>query len=177
VSVLNDTLTAERDGLAADTEVLKADLARARADLATELDTQQRQKAVSLAAMRALFVDASERLLQKESDRARKHQATAEKLRAWVDTFYPMHVETVRATFRPLVGAWSAVTGGEAAALLERLVAEHIETSRQAFAHVLDAEDDDERARVFERMLKRWDEERADAMADALVREGMAGNG
>jgi hypothetical protein len=61
--------------------------------------------------------------------------------------------------------------------LLERLVAEHIEASRQAFAHVLDAEDDDERARVFERMLKRWDEERADAMADALVREGMAGNG
>jgi HK97 family phage portal protein len=169
-----DTLAAERDTIQAEAETLRTDLARARADLATELDTHQKAKAVTLAAMRSLFVDASERLLQKESDRARKHQATAEKLRAWVETFYPMHEETVRSAFRPLVGAWTAVAGGDGAALLERLVLEHMDTSRRAFARVLDAEDDDERAAVLERTLRRWDEERAEAMADALVREGMA---
>lgn len=167
----------ERDTIQAEAETLRADLARARAGLATELDSQQKQKAVTLAAMRSLFVDASERLLQKESDRARKHQATGEKLRAWVETFYPMHVETTRAVFRPLVGAWSAVTGGDPAELLERLASAHIGSSRQAFARVLDAEDDDERAELLERTLRRWEDERAEAMADALVREGMGQHG
>jgi HK97 family phage portal protein len=147
--------------------------------LAMEMEQRQQaaQRSALLASMRSLFVDASERLLQKESDRARKHQATPEKLRAWVETFYPMHVETVRGAFRPLVGAWSAITGGDSEALLGRLTSEHIEASRQAFARVLDAEDDDERAALLERTLRRWEDERAEAMADALVREGMAGHG
>jgi hypothetical protein len=83
----------------------------------------------------------------------------------------------VRGAFRPLVGAWSAITGGDSEALLGRLTSEHIEASRQAFARVLDAEDDDERAALLERTLRRWEDERAEAMADALVREGMAGHG
>jgi hypothetical protein len=124
--------------------------------------------------MRGLFVNASGWLLQKESERARKHQATADKLRAWVDTFYPMHEETVRYTFRPVVAAWTAVAGGEADALLERLVTEHMTMSRQALTRVLDVGDEDERAALLERTLRRWEDGRAEAMADALVREGMA---
>jgi HK97 family phage portal protein len=168
-----ERVSQEYVSVGAEAESLRADLARARADIATELDTQQKQRAVLLAAMRSLFVDASERLLQKESDRARKHQATAEKLRAWVETFYPMHSETVRAAFRPLVGAWTAITGGGPDALLERLVSEHMDTSRQALELVLDADDEDLRAATLERTLRRWEDERAEAMADALVREGI----
>jgi HK97 family phage portal protein len=141
--------------------------------LEVEREQQRNQKVVMLAAMRSLFVDATERLLYREAERARKHQTTPEKLRAWVDTFYPMHEESVRHALRPCVGAWTAVKGGDAAELLERLVTEHMAASRQALALVLDAEDDDERAAMLERTLRRWEEERAEAVADALVREGM----
>jgi HK97 family phage portal protein len=160
-----------------DVGIVRQEAAGSALALETERQVTAAQRANLLASMRVLFVDASERLLQKESDRARKHQTTAEKLRAWVEGFYPMHMETVRATFRPLVGAWTAVAGGDPAALLERLVSEHIESSKRSFAHVLDAEDDDQRATALERTLRRWEDERAEAMADALVREGMAGHG
>jgi len=158
----------------ADTETLKTDLARARADIATELERQQTQKSVLLAAMRSLFVDASERLLQREIDRARKHQATPEKFRDWLGRFYPLHGEIVRAAFQALVGPWTALTGGAPNLLLERLVTEHIEASTTALQLVADADDPDQFAAQLERTLYRWEHERAESVADALVREGMA---
>jgi HK97 family phage portal protein len=168
------TITVERDGIAAEVETLKTDLARARSDIAAELEKQRTQKAVLLAAMRSLFVDASERLLFKETERARKHQATPEKLRDWIERFYPMHGEYARATFQPLVGPWTAITGGAPGVLLDKLVTEHIEASRSALALVADTDDPDALAANLERTIARWEHERADAMADALVREGMA---
>jgi len=157
----------------ADIETLKTDLARARADIATELERARTQKDVMLAAMRSLFVDAAERLLQKESDRARKHQATPEKLRSWLTQFYPLHTEVCRAAFQPLVGPWTAMAGGAPGELLERLVSEHIETSETALRIVAEVDDPDELAANLERTLSRWEHERAETMADALVREGM----
>lgn len=167
---------AERDSLTSESEALRTDIARARADLATELDRQQTQRATLLAAMRSLVVDVNERLLQKEADRARKNQATPEKFRAWLEAFYPLHTETVRAAFRPLVGPWTAVTGGAPNLLLDRLVSAHVSESSEALRQVLDG-DDDARASTLERVLRRWEDERAEAVADALVREGMAEHG
>jgi HK97 family phage portal protein len=167
-------LMAELDVISTEAEALRADLARARADIATELDKQQSQRAVMLAAMRSLFVDASERLLTKEANASRKHQATPEKLRAWMDNFYSLHAETVRGAFLPLVGPWTAIAGGVPSVLLERLVTEHIETSTRALSAVLDADDPDQMAGMLERTLRRWEDERAEVMADTLVREGMA---
>jgi HK97 family phage portal protein len=166
-------VTNQREAVRATAAELKQHLAGAELALETERQQHRAQKAATLASMRSLFVDATERLLQKESDRARKHQTTAEKLRAWVDTFYPMHVETVRHGFWPIVAAWVVVTGGDAGELVERLVTEHIDTSKRALMHVLDADDEDLRAATLERTLRRWEEERADDMADALVRDGM----
>jgi HK97 family phage portal protein len=170
-------ITAERDTIATEAEALRADLARARADIATELDRQQSQRAVMLAAMRSLFVDASERLLQREVERARKHQQTPDKLRAWMETFYANHAEVCRNLFRPLVGPWTAIAGGAPGVLLERLVTEHIETSTRALSAVLDADDPDQMAGMLERTLRRWEDERAEVMADTLVREGMERHG
>jgi HK97 family phage portal protein len=167
-------VAAQREALRGTTVELKQHLSGAEMALETERQQHRAQRAAVLASMRSLFVDATDRLLQKESDRARKHQTTPEKLRAWVDTFYPMHVETVRHAFRPIVGAWVVVTGGDAGEMVERLVVEHIDTSKRALMHVLDSDDEDLRAATLERTLRRWEEERADAMADALVREGMA---
>lgn len=163
--------------LEAEAETLRADLARARADIATELDKARTFRASMLASMRSLFAEATERLLAKESNAARKQQATGEKLRAWVDRFYPLHQETARDVFRPIVGPWTAVTGGDPVALLERLVHEHVSGSVVAMRLIAEADGDDERALALERTLSRWEHERADATADRLLREGMAGHG
>lgn len=171
------TLTTERDTLAGELATVTTELAQARADIATELERQRSQRATLLAAMRSLFVDATERLLAKESNAARKQQATADKLRTWVDRFYPLHVDTARDVFRPLVGPWTAITGGAPDVLLDRLVAEHVSVSANALRLVTEADGDDERAMALERTLSRWESERADAMADALVREGMGNHG
>jgi chromosome segregation ATPase len=170
-------ITAERDTLTTEAEALRTDLARARADIATELERQQTQRGVMLAAMRSLFVDASERLLQREVERARKHQQTPDKLRSWMETFYANHAEVCRNLFRPLVGPWTAIAGGAPGVLLERLVTEHIETSTRALSAVLDADDPDQMAGMLERTLRRWEDERAEVMADTLVREGMERHG
>lgn len=168
---------ADLNALAIEAETLRTDTARARADLATELDKQRTQKAVLLAAMRSLFVDACERLLYRESERARKNQATPDKLRNWLGGFYAMHAAYVRDTFRPLVGPWTAVTGGAPNVLLDRLVADHLEQSEMALRRVADTEDADELAANLERTLNRWERERAESMADALVREGIGEHG
>jgi HK97 family phage portal protein len=163
----------ENEAMRAEAETLRAELARARADIATELDRQRTQKATLLAAMRSLFVEATERLLTKESHAARKHQATPEKLRNWVGSFYDLHADTCRDVFRPLVGPWTAITGGAPGLLLDRLVAEHVETSSRALRLVAEAEDQDQMAAGLERTLRLWEVERGHVMADALVREGM----
>jgi HK97 family phage portal protein len=170
-------LTAERAALTAESETLRTDLSRARADLATELEKAQTWRGVMLAAMRSLFAEATERLLAKESNAARKQQATPEKLRAWIERFYPLHVETARDVFRPLVGPWTAITGEAPNLLLDRLVSEHVATSRDALLRACEALDGDEMAATLERTLLRWEAERADAMADALLREGMGERG
>ena len=165
---------AHGEALSADVELLKTDLARARSDIAAELDKQKTQKATVLAAMRSLFVDATERLLQKEADRARKQQATPAKLLAHIGNFYPLHADVVRAAYQPIVGPWTAITGGAPNILLDRLVAEHLNMSEQALRLAADTEDADELAANLARTLNRWEQERAESMADALVREGMA---
>jgi HK97 family phage portal protein len=183
-----DTATARADATIAEaaasiaaavseSDTLKTELAQARSEIATELDRARNQKATLLAAMRSLFVDASERLLQKEADRARKQQGSPAKLKAWIDSFYPLHKESCRSAFRPLVGPWTAITGGAPGLLLDRLVAEHVDASRSALSLAADVDDGDELAANLERVLGRWESERAEAMADALVHEGMAGHG
>jgi hypothetical protein len=169
-----DVAVAAVGTLTFDAEALKTELARARADIAAELDKQRTHKATMLAAMRSLFVEATDRLLTKESNAARKHQLTPEKLRDWIERFYPLHADTVREVLRPLVGPWTALTDGAPGLLLERLVSEHIGASETALRHVVDADDPDAMAATLERTLRRWEDERAETMADALVREGMA---
>lgn len=136
-----------------------------------QASTVDRLGAIALA-HRALFVDAFARLLQREADRARKAQATPEKLRAWVDTFYPLHEETCRSVLRPVMLAWAPCVGMSAETLLADVVREHLDTSRRELRLAADTEDADELAANLARVLHRWETERADAMADRLLAEG-----
>lgn len=134
------------------------------------VESLQAQKSAAMVAVRTLLIEAVSRLLQKEMDRARKNQSTPEKLRKWVDQFYPVHLLTCRTTLQPVVSAWAVLTQQDAGVLLDRLVDEHVETSILAFRQVLDSDDDDQMAMALERLLRRWDTERATAVADALLK-------
>jgi HK97 family phage portal protein len=168
-----DIALAEKGVMAERVPALESELATMR----KALEQSQQQRAAVLAGMRSLFVDTTERILQREVDRARKHQATPAKLKAWVDGFYPLHVDTCRRAFLPLVGPWATLTGTDPDALLERLVTQHVEVSRAALLQVADSDDADQMAAGLERTLRRWETERAATVADALMREGMAAHG
>jgi HK97 family phage portal protein len=168
-----DIALAEKGVIAERVPALESELATLR----KVLEQSQQQRAAVLAGMRSLFVDTTERILQREVDRARKHQATPAKLKAWVDGFYPLHVDTCRRAFLPLVGPWATLTGTDPDALLERLVTQHVEASRAALLQVADSDDADQMAAGLERTLRRWETERAATVADALMREGMAAHG
>ena len=173
VSEDQSTQAETRRQLEVATEAMRVDADSLRSELAAEREARQTQRTVWLAAMRSLFADATERLLQREIDRARKNQQTPDKLRTWAERFYETHAEIVRDAFRPLVGPWTAITGGAPSEMLERLVTEHVQGSQRDLRLVLDEDDPDAIAAALERTLRRWESERPDAMADALVREGM----
>jgi HK97 family phage portal protein len=171
-------LTAERDtlqaqALAATTSVQEwTDRCAAVEAERAALTGERTQRTQAITAMRGVVVDVINRLLFKECERARKAQATPEKFKAWIGNFYPLHTDACRAAFRPVVLAWAALTGGEGGTLLDRLVTAHIETSTRALLHVADYVDSDERSAALEHTLRRWETERAEAVADGLLREG-----
>jgi len=123
-------------------------------------------------AHRGLIVDAVSRLLQKEADRASKAQASPEKLRAWVESFYPLHAETCRSVLRPVVYAWAPCAGVAADVTLNSLVREHVEQSVADIKRAADTDDPDELAASLAGVLKRWRDERAGDVADRLLAEG-----
>jgi HK97 family phage portal protein len=163
----------ERDILSDDIDTLQKDIETLTTERDTVKDAERTRRTILLSAMRGVMVDTAERLLQREADRARKAQATPEKLRRWVETFYPLHADVVRATWRPVVTAWVALTEQDGDVLLERLVAGHVEQSITAIRQVADVDEPDQMAAALERTLRRWETERAGAVADGLIREGM----
>jgi HK97 family phage portal protein len=163
----------ERDMLATDVETLQQQLQGAELALETERQQTEAQRAIVRGALLQGFQDATDRLLQQESDRARKAQATPEKLRTWAGNFYPLHEDRVRASFLPFAVAWTALQGGEPLALLDRLVSQHIETSDTAIRQVADVDDPDQMASALDRTLRRWETERSHAVAEAILREGI----
>lgn len=145
-----------------------------RAKVETEAETVKRRLGVVTVAQRAILVDAIERVLTREADRARKNIGTPEKFRGWIDTFYPLHADVCRSTFRPVMVAWTAVVGGDAEDHLDRLVLDHISESTRALRIVAEEDDPDALAAALGRVLHRWDTERAQAVADRVLRERLA---
>lgn len=177
--------TAERERDEAKARAVLADAALADREAALVLERAEAATAVTraqqtatgrlqaiLIAHRALIVDAVERLLQRESDRARKAQATPEKLRAWTETFYQTHAETCRTVLRPVVLAWAPCAGVNPDQALAELVQSHIDTSRRDLQIAADTEDGDELSANLARVLRRWETERAQSVADRLMAEG-----
>ena len=150
---------------------LQRDDAHRQAVSAAQRSVDSRLQAMAVA-HRALIVDAVSRLLQREADRARKAQATPEKLRAWVESFYSLHGDTCRSVLRPVMLAWAATAGANADRALQEVVQAHIDQSRRELLTAADTDDSDELAAALARTLQRWEFERADLVADRLMAEG-----
>jgi hypothetical protein len=96
-----EQLTAAQAALVLATEQATADAAaRALAETArtaaeAAIETQRAAEHTRLvgmvAAHRGLIVDAMGRMVRRETEKARRHQATPAKLRAWADVFYVGH--------------------------------------------------------------------------------------
>ncbi len=127
-----------------------------------------------LAAVRALVVEAMGRIIRRETEKARRNQLTPEKLRHWAESFYVLHEDTCCEILQPAVRAHLALIGSsdDPAVYAQALVKEHIAESRKQLGAAADAEPSEFQI-VLARMLNRWETQRADAMADRLLTEGV----
>jgi HK97 family phage portal protein len=130
-------------------------------------------RAVStIAAHRALIVDAMGRIVQRETDRARGHKTTPEKLRRWLDGFLVVHEPSCVETLLPAVRAHVAWAGSDEdpAVLTAGLVRAHLEEFAAQIRLAVDGDPDDYQT-VLERILQRWQADRPDAVADDILRK------
>lgn len=153
---------------AADTQRLAAEQA-----LHARRQTELARLTGVLAAHRGLIVDAMGRMVRRETEKARRHQATPEKLRAWMDAFYVTHHDTCVDAIVPAITANLAwrLSGESPAAVADGLVRDHISESVRQLRAVLDGTEPEDFAVTLERMLQRWEQDRPNELADRLLRE------
>lgn len=169
-----DTAAALARAAQAEADKVIAEQAQAAAHAlieATRKAESDRMAAV-IAAHRALMVDVMGRMVRRETEKARRHQATPQKLRAWMGTFYDGHLEALAEALTPIVRAHLAWMQSEADPLeTARVLAEaHIADSQRQLHDVLVVE---EYAPTLERTLTRWEQRRPEASGDALVKEAV----
>lgn len=123
-----------------------------------------------IAAHRALMVDVMRRMVERETDRARRAQATPEKLRHWLETFYDGHEDLCRTALLPAVRIHCAFVQSveDPIDATRRLVAAHVDESKRQILTVLDG-DADEIAASLPALLHRWETERVAVIADKLL--------
>jgi HK97 family phage portal protein len=111
-------------------------------------------------------------LVQREADRARKAQASPEKLLKHVEYFYGTHGAFCREALRPVLRLVARLQGGDVTPLLDRVVPALLEDSTVQLRLVAADTDPETLAPALERVLRRWEAERGEAVADQLFREG-----
>lgn len=136
-----------------------------------DFEASERDRVASvLSAHRALIVDVMRRMVERETDRARRAQTTPEKLRHWIDTFYPGHEELCVTALLPAIRVHTSWMGRheDAEVLTRQLVRQHIEESKRQISAVADG-DSDELAGSLYQLFERWDRDRVAAIADTLL--------
>lgn len=139
------------------------------------VQAQRKHLEAVIASHHALAADVASRLQEREADRARAHQQSPEKMRTWIETFYgKFHDQFVEAIL-PAVRvhlAWKQSTDNPrdvAVAMATR----HCEESKAQLRAFLNATPDDFHVAV-DHLLKRWEKDRPNAIADALLADEIA---
>jgi HK97 family phage portal protein len=128
-----------------------------------------------LGSHRALIADAVGRMARRQAEKARRYQATPEKLRRWLETFAtveaPICVEAMLPAVRTHL-AWMQSTA-DPATVTTGLVKAHLDAFEARLKSAADAEPDEFHA-TLEAVLQRWEVDRPTEVADAILQEGIA---
>lgn len=125
----------------------------------------------TVAAHRSLFVDAVGRMARREAQQARSRQATPAKLRRWLSEFPAMQMPVFAEAIAPALRTHLAWLGAPDSPTDEALLVAraHLDQFVAKVTDVIDhAEPADFHAEL-DRMLTRWENERPEAVADALM--------
>ncbi len=147
-----------------------ADTAAAKDAAAAERRQQEEGTAAVIAAHHALVLDTMRRMVERETDRARRAQISPDKLRRWLETFYEGHEDLLRTALLPAVRVHLAFVRADEdpVEMTRRLAAAHVDESRRQILTVLDGDADDLAASL-PGLLHRWDTERPSTIANLLM--------
>lgn len=149
-----------------------------RARVAAELERDEIRRAdvegmsAVVAAHRALVCDVVRRMLDREMERARRAQASTEKMRQHLSSFYDGFADLMHAALLPAIRVHLAFIRSveDPSEATRRVVHDHIETSRRQIVTVLDG-DADELAASLAGLFHRWEQDRVTMIADRLMEE------
>ncbi len=175
-------VTAEAARERAELDQARAEQAKGASDFAREaLETELTQTRANhaervagiLVAHRGLIVDVMQRMVEREIDRAKRHQATPQKFRAWVDTFYRTHGDAIAEALLPAVKAHLSILSSNCDPhdMARQLAADHVAESEKQLRDLLHVEDF---APMLERTLAQWETSRPEMVADRLLTKGLA---
>lgn len=125
-----------------------------------------------VAAHRGLVVDIMRRMVERETDRARRAQITPEKLQKWLESFYEGHADLMRTALLPAIRVHLAFIRSteDPIEATRRLVDTHVADSERQIRTMLDG-DADSIAASLPALLHRWDTERPTVIADILMQK------
>jgi HK97 family phage portal protein len=129
-----------------------------------------------LTAQRALAVDTMTRLVNYETEKARRAQQSPAKLRAWITTFYPDHERAMTDRLTPVMAAHLALLGkdDDPVEAARQLAQAHIAESRGQLEAVAELATPEELSGTLAQLTDRWERQRAEATADRLMRAEIA---
>jgi hypothetical protein len=125
---------------------------------------------------RDIYAETMGRLVRREIAKAKSYQATPAKLRTWLENFYDaqeedLFVQSLLPSVR-LHLTWIGDDRDPSDVALD-LVRKHFEESKAKISSVIE-QGPDGYGELLQRVLVRWEQERAERFADALVREEIA---
>lgn len=165
-------LDAERQQQAASAEQARAQVAALDARLTAERQAHTEHRTAEMVQRRDLLLAEVERLVRREVSQARQKQATPEKLRRWLSGFATVHEPHCLEALTRHVRAHLVAMGSKADPVetTTELVRAHIAAFSAQVRIALEADPDDYQA-VLDRVLTRWESDRAHVVADQVMAE------
>jgi HK97 family phage portal protein len=156
----------------ADAEAKAGQVERA---LTAHRQSETERMAAVIGAHRALVADVVGRMVRRQAERARRYQATPEKLRRWLETFAtveePICVEAMLPAVRTHL-AWMR-SDVDPATVAADFAKRHLELFAARLRSAADSEGEDFHV-TLEAVLQRWEADRPGEVADGILQEGIA---
>lgn len=164
---------ARREALEQQIGARAAEIAELERGLREVREADARGVAAVISSHRALVADIMRQMIEWETERLRRSQATPAKLRASLDHFYDGFTDLVRRRLEPVVAVHLAFIRSDLDPQEEarRLAEGHVRDSRRQLEVTLDGEESDAFAGSVTALWHRWETERPGQIADALMQK------